>query len=214
MLRFLSARRLAPLVAAIVTFAAAPLLAQSGSVIVEHSRVYVFVAKKGAGHDHGIEGKVAAGEIHFDRAEQVGGLTFDLRSLAADTNASRQFFRLEGETPAGTQQEVTGNMHGASVLDVAQFPTAEFAIHRLRPLQAEAGQTAQPYQLDGEFTLHGVKRPLQVVVTSEPVNGMVRIRGRFTMKQTDFGIKPFSKLLGAVGVADELQVYGDIYLRP
>jgi hypothetical protein len=214
MLRFSSAPRIVPLVVTIVVCAAAPLFAQSGSVIVEHSRVYVFVAKKGAGHDHGIEGKVAAGEIHLDRAEQVGGLTFDLRSLAADTTAARQFFRLEGETPANTQKEVTDNMHGASVLDLAKFPAAEFVIQRLRPLQPEAGQTAQPYQLDGEFTLHGVKRPLQVVVTSESVNGMNRLRGRFTMKQTDFGIKPFSKLLGAVGVADELQVYGDVYLRP
>jgi hypothetical protein len=33
------------------------------------------------------------------------------------------------------------------------------------------------------------------------------------LKQTDFGIKPFSKLLGAV-VVDELAIYGDIYLTP
>lgn len=207
-------RRIAPIVAVVVAFAATPLLAQSGSVIVEHSRVYVFVAKKGAGHDHGIEGRVAAGEIHLDRAEQVGELTFDLRSLAADTTPARQFFKLPGETPADTQAEVTGNMQGPSVLNIAQFPKAQLTIHRLRPLPPEAGQTAQPYQLDGEFTLHGVKKGLQFVATSESVNGMIRLRGRFTMKQTDFGIKPFSKLLGAVGVADELQVYGDIYLRP
>lgn len=202
-------------VAVAATFATSDASAQSGSVVVEHSRVYVFVAKKGAGHDHGIEGRVASGEVHLDRAEDVGRITFDLRAFGADTSAARQFFRLPGETPAETQAEVNGNMHGAGVLDVARFPTAEFTIARLRPLPPEAGQAGRPYQLDGELTLHGVKRPLQITATAETVDGgLVRLRGRFAIVQTAYGIKPFSKLLGAVGVGDELQVYGDVYLRP
>ena len=62
--------------AAVVLLLAAPgtLPAQSGSVIVEHSRVYVFVAKKGAGHDHGVEGLLAAGDLHFGSGQaRVGG---------------------------------------------------------------------------------------------------------------------------------------------
>ena len=52
--------------------------AQSGTVVVESSRAYVFVGKKGVGREHGVEGRVSAGEIHLDRAEQVGRLVFDL----------------------------------------------------------------------------------------------------------------------------------------
>ena len=40
------------------------------------------------------------------------------------------------------------------------------------------------------------------------------MRGTVELKQTDFGIKPYSKLFGAVGVSDELRVYGEIWIRP
>jgi polyisoprenoid-binding protein YceI len=89
-----------------------------------------------------------------------------------------------------------------------------FTIAAVQPLSQEAGQTGQPYQLDGEFTLHGVKRPLQIVAVAEPVAGATRLRGRFSLKQTDYGITPFSKFLGTVGVADELRIFGDLYLQP
>jgi hypothetical protein len=35
----------------------------------------------------------------------------------------------------------------------------------------------------------------------------------FAIKQTDFGMKPYKKLGGVVGVADELRITGDILVR-
>ena len=134
--------------------------------------------------------------------------------MTADTAEARKYFKLPGETDAGTQAAVNANMHGAAVLNVGQFPTAEFVISTAQALQREAGQVGQPYQLDGELTLHGVKRATRIVATAETANGLILLRGRFALKQTDFGITPYSKLLGAVGIADELQIYGDLYLRP
>lgn len=214
--RAFGAQRLLALTAVLTLFGIViePATAQSGAVVKEKSRIYVFVAKKNAGHDHGIEGNVADGEIHLDRAQNTGRLSFDLRSLSADGAAARTFFNMPGEVDADTQAAVNANMHGAAVLNIAQFPTAEFVITQLQVLPADPAQAGRPYQLDGEFTLHGVKRPLQIVATAESVAGLIRLRGRFAMKQTDFGIKPYSKLLGAVGIADELQVYGDIWLNP
>ncbi len=46
------------------------------------------------------------------------------------------------------------------------------------------------------------------------MEGLVRLRGHFTIKQTDFGIHPYSKLGGAVAVADEVKIAGDIWLSP
>lgn len=194
--------------------AAAQVPESPGMVLLTHSKVYVFVGKKGAGHEHAVEGRLAAGELHLDRAQDAGKLTFDLRSFAADTDAARRFFNMAGQTDADTQAQVTANMHGSGVLDVAKFPAAEFVVRSAQPLPPQAGAAGVPYQLDGEFTLHGVKKPLRVTATAEQVNGWIRLRGRFDMKQTDFEIKPFTKFLGAVGVADELRIYGDLYLRP
>jgi hypothetical protein len=186
-----------------------------GTVDVEKSRVYVFVPKKGAGKDHAVEGRIAAGAIHLGRTEPGGELKFELKSFAADTPECRKYIGLEGERTPEDQEEITKDMHSASVLNVARFPTAEFVIARVRPLPVEAGEAGRPYRLEGEFTLHGVQQPLQIDVTTETVDGgNVRLRGKFTLKQTDFGINPFTKLLGSFGVANELQVHGDLYLRP
>jgi polyisoprenoid-binding protein YceI len=185
-----------------------------GTIDTARSRVYVFVGKKGAGHEHGVEGRVAGGEIHLERTQAVGGISFDLQTFTADTSAARRFFNLPGETDADTQAQVNVNMLGAAVLDTARFRTAEFVVNASQTVPPAAGQAGQPYRLDGEFTLHGVKRPLQFVATAEQAGGLIRLRGRFAIKQTDFGIKPFSKFLGAVGVADELQIFGDLYLQP
>ena len=68
-------------------------------------------------------------------------------------------------------------------------------------------------QLDGEFTLHGVTKPLQVIAQSETVKGKVRLYGKFTILQSHYGIKPYTKLLGAVGVTDQLTIWGDIWLE-
>ena len=195
-------------------FVAGSSSAQGGQVSREHSKVYVFVGKKGAGHEHGVEGRLAGGELFLDRAQDSGSLTFDIRSFAADTDAARKFFNLPGQTDADTQAQVNANMHGKAVLDSARFPTAEFVVKSVQALPPEANAAGQPYQLDGEFTLHGVKKPLRVVATGESVNGWIRLRGRFAMKQTDFEITPFSKFLGAVGVTDELRVYGDLWIQP
>mgnify|MGYP003618936510 FL=1 len=189
--------------------------AQTGSVDVQRSRFYVFVAKKGAGHEHGVEGRVAAGTIILGQLRQAGSLTFDLRSLVADTSAARRFFNLAGETDADTQAQINANMHGAAVLDLARFPSAEFRIDSALPTPQQADRpTQQPYELTGEFTLHGVTRTLRIAAVAEAADGLIRLRGKFPLKQTDYGIRPFSKLLGAVGVGDEVQVFGDLWLRP
>jgi hypothetical protein len=59
--------------------------------------------------------------------------------------------------------------------------------------------------------LHGVTRPIQVVAEAEEQKGWLHLRGGFTMLQSQFGITPFTKAFGAVGVADELKVYGDLW---
>jgi polyisoprenoid-binding protein YceI len=68
------------------------------------------------------------------------------------------------------------------------------------------------YQLAGDFTLHGVTRPIQVLAEAEEKPPWIHLRGGFSMQQTQFGIEPFSKAFGAVGVTDQLNVWGDLWL--
>jgi hypothetical protein len=57
-----------------------------------------------------------------------------------------------------------------------------------------------------------VKRQIRFNAQGEPVQGFTRLRGNFSIRQTDFGITPYTQALGAVGVADQLTIHGDLYV--
>jgi hypothetical protein len=40
----------------------------------------------------------------------------------------------------------------------------------------------------------------------------LHIRTQFSVLQSQFGITPFTKLLGTIGVADKLTIYGDAWI--
>lgn len=188
--------------------------AAEGAVDLSRSRAYVFVGKTGLGHDHGAVGLIKSGNIRPGAAKDAGTLVFDMASFVADTPEAREYVGLSGEVSASTRDKVTENMLGPDVLDVATYPTATFAIRSAVTSSEQRPDGTIQYRLDGDFTLHGVTRPLRVNVESEVSNGQVRLRGLFTIRQTHFGIKPYSKALGAVGVADELKIWGDVWLAP
>jgi hypothetical protein len=191
--------------------AAAPRTLQPGELELQSSRVYVFVGKTGLGHDHGIEGRLRSGQLNLGAKEKGGRLEFDLRTFVADTAAARQYVGLGGQTDRKTADKVTANMQSAAVLDVARFPIATFDLASIVALPRQGNQPQQ-YQLTGDFTLHGVKRQIRFNAQGEPVQGFVRLRGNFSLRQTDFGITPYSQALGAVGVADQLTIHGDLYV--
>ena len=68
------------------------------------------------------------------------------------------------------------------------------------------------YALDADLTLHGVTRKLQVVAEAEDSDGWVRLRAHWPLVQSEFGMTPYTAALGAIGVADQLELYCDLYL--
>lgn len=185
----------------------------TGNVDLANSRVFIFVGKTGLGHDHGVEGRLAAGTINLGVDQQAGAILFDMTSFDADTVAARKYVGLAGTTNASTRKQVNTNMKGPAVLDVKKFPTARFDIQSARLLQQKSSRDNPVYQLSGEFTLHGKKQPLRLNAEAVQEHGVTCLRGMFAIRQSEFGIKPFSKAFGAVGVADELRIYGDIVME-
>ncbi|MFO1094706.1 MAG: YceI family protein [Planctomycetaceae bacterium] len=186
----------------------------AGDVDPATSRVYVHVKKRRLGHEHGVEGRVKSGRLQLDAADKAGQIIFDMTSFKADTDAARQHVGLEGTTDAGEQSDVTKTMTGAGVLDVAKYPTATFAVTSSKRMEKDAEGGHARYELVGEFDLHGKKQPLTVVaVAGELKDGLRQLTGEFTIKQTDYGIKPFSTFGGIVSVADALRILGDLSIK-
>jgi len=191
---------------------AATTVLEPGDVYLPGSRVYAFVGKTGFGHEHGVMGQLLASKLQLDAAQDAGQLIFDMRSFAADSEVARKYVGLADATPPATQREVNTNMLGNAVLDAGRYPTASFVVRSLTRMAQPGPRGLPQYQLQGDFTLHGVARPIQVVAEAEEQQGWVHLRGGFSLVQSQFGITPFSKAFGAVGVADEVKVFGDLWI--
>lgn len=184
-----------------------------GGVDLEASRVYIRVGKRRLGHEHGVEGQLKSGTIHLNKREEAGELVFDMPTFTADTDAARKYVGLEGSSDVDEQKDVTTTMQGKGVLNAAAYPTATFVITSA-PLLVEKTEKGEPqYQLEGELTLRDKTNSLKLIAALvEEKDGKVRLQGEFKIKQTDYGIKPYSAAGGLVSVADELRIFGDIWL--
>jgi polyisoprenoid-binding protein YceI len=181
---------------------------------LKSSRVYVLVDKTGFGHAHGVVGSLKSGSVTLGANAEAGQIVFDMETFVADTDEARKYVGLEGQTDAGTQKKVNENMLGQAVLDVNNFPTATFDIDSALKIDKKSAAGNPVYALKGQFTLHGAKRPLSIAAELITKGKSTRLRGKFKVQQTKYGMKPYTAALGTVGVADELTIWGDIYLKP
>lgn len=188
--------------------------AKISPVDVKTSRVYILVDKTGFGHQHGVVGRLRSGKLTLGAAAKAGQIVFDMPSFEADTADGRKYVGLEGDTDADTRQKVNANMLGEKVLNVKEFPTATFDVDSALDTGKRLPSGHPLYELRGRFTLHGTTRPL--VLKAEAVAGArsIHLRGKFTVLQTQYGMKPYTAALGAVGVADQLTIWGEIDLAP
>lgn len=81
------------------------------------------------------------------------------------------------------------------VLAARRFPTIEFRSTRV----VRDGERAR---IEGQLTLHGVTRPLVADALADASDWRAELR----LDQRDFGIKPFSAMLGTLRVRPEVLV--------
>lgn len=101
--------------------------------------------------------------------------------------------RASGALSDGDKRKIEKTM-ADEVLDLRRHPEASF---RGKAVAAGTG-----FQLTGELTLHGKTRPL--TVTTRAVDG--RQVAEVTLHQPDFGIKPYSGMLGTLKIRPGLKL--------
>ena len=89
------------------------------------------------------------------------------------------------------------------VLSVDRYPEATFTASSFSP--SDDGGT-----IDGTFTLAGQSGPLRLDVHQI---GPDRYQATATVRQTSFGIKPYSGFLGALRVSDAVELEADVAIR-
>jgi polyisoprenoid-binding protein YceI len=102
--------------------------------------------------------------------------------------------RATGAISQGDARKIEGNA-AHDVLSARRYPTIQFASTRV----VRDGERAR---VEGELTLHGVKRPLAFDAFADGEAWRADVR----LDQRDFGIKPYTAMLGALRVRADVLV--------
>ena len=151
------------------------------------------------GHDHVVASRTLAGFVAPDAGS--ADLSFRVDQMTVD---EPQLLRDAGIEKQPSPQAVEGtrtNMLGL-VLEAQRYPVV--TLHA----QRQAGE-----QLSVAVTLHGSTRSLALPATVRVDAAQVTASGTARLKQTDFGITPFSVGGGLLSVLDELEVRYHIVAR-
>ena len=198
-----------PLLAAVLSSAAADARAQAPSPASDStiyqvdpaSRLVVKTGKSGllgfAGHTHIIQARAVEGELIYRPGRAASSL-----HLTVPTDS------LTVLTPPDTEEirKVTESMR-TDVLHVDRYPEMRFAAESL---DARAGRMSFPLMV----TMAGKTRKVPVTAEVTIAADSIRAVGTFVLKQTDFGIEPYSGGPGGtVKVADKVTFCFDLVGR-
>lgn len=153
------------------------------------------------GHPHVIGGSAVSGQVVIADRWQDSALALALKvdQLELDRPAWRVAEGFEPELPDGAIEATRENLLSPAVLDAATHPLIS-----IRSLDM-VGPMFQP-DLTVRITLRGAVRDLTVPVALSIEPDQLVATGRFRLRQSEFGIRPFSALGGALAVSDELLV--------
>ncbi|MBC7860667.1 MAG: YceI family protein [Burkholderiaceae bacterium] len=169
------------------------------------------VARRGGrlarlGHDHVIASRTLEGFVAPEQGR--ADLRFRLDQLTIDEPELRAGAGLDTVVSDAAREGTRRNMLD-KVLDAERFP--DVLIHATRVAGADTLAVA--------ITLHGVTRSVDIPVEMESRAGPaadagLTVSGATSLKQSDFGITPFSVLGGALAVQDQLELRFKIVAAP
>ncbi|HEX5314129.1 MAG TPA: YceI family protein [Gammaproteobacteria bacterium] len=169
------------------------------------SRVEILVGRAGAfasaGHLHVIEVGRLEGYARLANGGGRADLVFPLAAMVVDPPAARSALGGAYAEPLGeSQREGTrANMLGAKGLDAARYPWAHLAITAPATASGSVPITAA-------ISLHGITRQLSAKTALAFDAKHLQADGELHLRQSNFGITPYSVLLGALKVADTLDI--------
>lgn len=162
-------------------------------VLAPSSRFDVHTDKAGLfgvfAHRHHIRAGAFEGTIRYDPGDLSGSsvrVVVPLDRLEILTDAD-----------ADDREEIREAME-EEVLEVARHSELTFVSRAVA-----ASETG--IRVTGDLTLHGTTRPQVVYMALEVSGDTLRASGAFSVRQTDFGMKPYRAAAGTIAVADEIR---------
>ena len=132
--------------------------------------------------------------------------TFETASLTLNINA--RALTLTGEVKEKDRAEIERTMR-EQVLEVETYPEILFSSANISASRLAEGRYR--VRIIGDLTLHGVtQKNIWISAEAKLDDSLLRTQGEFSLKQTDYGIRPFSVVGGAIKLKNELRFTFDI----
>ena len=158
-----------------------------------------------AGHNHVIASHDITGTFYV--MDDVQRSTFELHVPVAQLTIDEPGLRSkEGpdfptDVPDSAKEGTRRNMLSEALLNGAQFPDITLVSQHI-----DAATAGSQVRADVQITVRGQTRTVSLPVTYTLANGELTASGEVPIKQTELGLTPFSALLGALQVQDEMRV--------
>jgi polyisoprenoid-binding protein YceI len=104
-----------------------------------------------------------------------------------------------GVTPLSGPEKILVRSNASRSLNAKRYPRITFEANAI-------DKTEEGYRLTGTLTIQATSREQVVDVRTEDQGANWWLSSETTVRQSDFGIKPYSQLLGALKVADYVVV--------
>ena len=184
-----------------------PSSSQTYRIDAAASDIWIFVYRKGSlsrlGHDHVIAAGKIDGRVRLTDPVNDSSLEMSIpvASLVVDDPDVRNRAGLEsGSSPGQKDRDsIRRGMLGEKILDAGQFGAVR--------IEAQvAGGKLPELELDLSITIRGVTKKIRSPARLKKTAGKIIVTGNLEIKQSDYGIAPFSVLAGALAVKDELKI--------
>lgn len=104
-----------------------------------------------------------------------------------------------GLTPLSGPEKTLARSNAVKLLDADRFPLIRFQA-------SDIEKSGDGYRLLGTLDIHGVTRDCAIDLRVEDLGDAWRMSCRADVRQSEFGIKPYSMLMGSMKVVDTVTV--------
>jgi len=203
----MKARRVFPLLL-LAVFAFGQSRTRTYTIVPSESSFWIFVGKTGLfsalAHDHEIGVKSFSGRVVVPAAGASGG------SLEMEVDAP-SLVVLDKKPSEEDKKKIFNSMHN-EVLESAKYQKITFKSVSVSDVK-QTGNDAYNFVVNGDLTLHGVTKRIAVPVAATVTPQELRATGKYTLKQTDYGIKPYSAAGGTIKVKDDIVINFNIVAK-
>jgi polyisoprenoid-binding protein YceI len=165
-----------------------------------------------AGHNHVIASHDISGTFYVP--EDVLHSTFELHVPVAQLSIDEPELRVQegpdfpAEVPESAKEGTRRNMLSEALLSAAQYPDITLVGQHIDRAAMGAAVRAEV-----QVGIRGQTHTVSVPVVYSLAKGELTASGELPIRQTDLGLTPFSAMLGALQVQDELRVRFRIVAR-